>query len=86
MLAGVLNIPLVTVLLIFVDQNVCRITRNIEKPEQNPWKLPEVISKNVQVFNQQLCLEISSPIDILRNFAYFLQTPLNNYFQTECMN
>ena len=35
MLAGVLNTPLVAVLLIFVGQNVCRITRYIEKPEQN---------------------------------------------------
>ena len=36
MLAGILSTPLETVLLIFVDQNVCRIIRNIEKLEQNP--------------------------------------------------
>ena len=34
----VLNTLLVTLFLIFVDQNNCRMTRNIEKPEQNPWK------------------------------------------------
>ena len=39
--ARILNTPLVTVILTFVDLHVCKITRNIEKPEKNPRKTPE---------------------------------------------
>ena len=51
------------------------------------WKTTkkELIFKKFRVLNQQLCLRTNSPIDILGNFAYFLQTPLNGCFQTECM-
>ena len=81
MLAGILSTPLEAVLLIFVDQNVCRIIRNIEKLEQNPWKILEFIFRNLQVLlKSPTFLKTSSPIDILRNKW------LNDYFQTECMN
>ena len=59
MLAKVSNTPLVAKLVILVDQNVWKITINIEKLEQNPWKIPKkvFIFKNLQAFDQQLYLK-----------------------------
>ena len=63
------------------------------KKHKKYWKtwtrtltLEEFIFKKLLAFNQQLYLKGNYPIDILRDFAYFLQTLHNGCFQSECMN
>ena len=53
MSAGTLNSPLVFVFLIFISLYFWEITRNIEKPEQDPW---QALLEKIKVFNQNLLI------------------------------
>ena len=81
----VLNTLLLAVLLIFVDLEVLK-NKKYWKTWRRTLTLEEFIFKKLLAFNQQLYLKGNYPIDILRDFAYFLQTLHNRCFQSECMN